>query len=275
MTVFLFWNLAKKAPVSLIGQACRDHNVDILILAELEISTNDLLMELNSNGEFRFFQQEKVPSAVTFFLRLPRNSINPVFDNGRISIQSITPPIGAHLIVAACHLPSKLHADDEDQSYNLRRLRREIDAAERKAGHQNTMVIGDFNLNPFEHGLRAVDGLHAVMDKRIAQRKPRIVQGEDWSYFYNPMWSRLGDESLGPPGTYFHSPSGVTDPYWHTLDQLLLRPGLLPYYQGKNLRVLTEIGSRSLLGAIGPDKSISDHLPLLIKLDTEQGQNND
>lgn len=274
MAVFLFWNLAKTVPPTLIGQACRDHNVDVLILAELEASTEAMLRQLNSGGEFRFFRPQTVRSSVSCFFRLPRSSVTPIFDNGRISIQRITPPIGAALIVAACHFPSKLHSSDEDQSYFLRRLRTEIDTAEKNAGHQNTMIIGDLNLNPFEPGLRAVDGLHAVMDKRIAQRKPRNFQGEHWDYFYNPMWRRLGDESSGPPGTYYRSASSVTDPYWHTFDQLLLRPSLLQYYQSDNLQVLTRIGSQSLLGAVGPDRSISDHLPLLVSLDIERGQQN-
>jgi hypothetical protein len=164
-----------------------------------------------------------------------------------------------------------LYNDSDDQSYNLRHLRKAIETVEKNAGHQNTMVIGDFNLNPFEHGLRAADGMHAVMDKRIAKKIERTIQAEKWDYFYNPMWSRLGDESSGPPGTFFLPGGNGSNPYWHTLDQLLLRPALLPYYQSQNLQVLTSIGERALLREIGLDKSISDHLPILIKLDTSLG----
>lgn len=85
------------------------------------------------------------------------------------------------------------------------------------------------------------------------------------------MWSRLGDESPGPPGTYYRSGGGISNPYWHMLDQLLLRPSLLPFYRKENLKVLAEVAGRSLLSEIGPDKSISDHLPLVIELELERG----
>ena len=126
-------------------------------------------------------------------------------------------------------------------------------------------------MNPFEEALNAADGLHAVMDKTIALRQPRHVRGELWDYFYNPMWSRLGDESDGPTGTYYRTAQHVNDYYWHTFDQVLLRPSLLKFYNKEKLKVLTSIAGTSLLGAVGTDKAISDHLPVLLALETEKG----
>lgn len=269
MVAFLFWNIPKKSSAPLIAQACRDNQIDILILAESQTPPAALLSELNSQGGTIFYQQPRLLDSLAIFLRLPPKSMIAIFDNDRFSIQRVAPPIGSEMIVAACHLPSKLYSDPEDQSYNLRRLRKEIAAAEAKEGHQNTVVIGDLNLNPYDPGLRAVDGMHAVMDKKIALRKPKRAQGQEWDYFYNPMWSRLGDESVGPPGTYYHSIGNIS-PYWHMLDQVLLRPSLLPFYKHQNLKILTEIGTTSLVGATGPDKKISDHLPVVMKLETEK-----
>lgn len=79
--------------------------------------------------------------------------------------------------------------------------------------------------------------------------------------FYNPMWSRLGDESAGPPGTYFYDGGSGTEKYfWHTFDQVLLRPGLLQAYETGHLEILTGIGTFPLDG--GP----SDHSPVLLRL---------
>jgi hypothetical protein len=41
------------------------------------------------------------------------------------------------------------------------------------------------------------------MDRSIANNIARVVQKQRYEMFYNPMWSRLGDASEGPPGTYF------------------------------------------------------------------------
>jgi len=81
--------------------------------------------------------------------------------------------------------------------------------AERRVGHARTVLIGDLNMNPFEAGMIAADGLNAVMDKRIAAKGFRKVSGKRMQFFYNPMWSRLGDESIGPSGTFYYRSSDI------------------------------------------------------------------
>ncbi len=82
-------------------------------------------------------------------------------------------------------------------------------AQETHLGHRNTVVIGDLNVNPFEDALTAADGLQGVMDRAVAARPARTVQGHAWDYFYNPMWSRLGDDSRVRP-----EPIGTLAPGW-------------------------------------------------------------
>lgn len=37
---------------------------------------------------------------------------------------------------------------------------------EEKIGHKCTVLVGDLNMNPFETGLIAANGLHATVSKR-------------------------------------------------------------------------------------------------------------
>jgi hypothetical protein len=271
MVTFMFWNVGGNSSADLVATACHEYQIDVLILAESNVSSTNLLGKLNSRGEFRFLEFDLVPSTIKFFFRLPAHSLKPIFDDGRVAIRNLTPPLGQQLLLVACHLPSKLHREESDQYYRLRSLRSEISRAESRVGHQNSLVIGDLNLNPFEASMTAPDGLHAVMDKRIARRAARRIQDATWDYFYNPMWSRLGDESSGPPGTYYYSGGRLIAYYWHTFDQVLLRPSLLKYYKKSNLRVLTKVGSTDLLNSSGLPGPFSDHLPLVLKLDIEKG----
>ena len=80
------------------------------------------------------------------------------------------------------------------------------------------------------------------------------------------MWSRLGDESEGQIGTHYYTKSGMIEYFWHTLDQVLLRPSLLPFYNQNNLKVIDEINGQSLIERGKISNQFSDHLPLLIKL---------
>ena len=133
----------------------------------------------------------------------------------------------------------------------------------------NTIVVGDFNMNPFDDGLASFYGFHSVMDKVVARKESRIVHGEERSFFYNPMWSLMGDGSQGPSGTYYYNSGGSKNFYWNMLDQVILRPDLIPFFPDNELRIISETYSCSLLRDSGvPDaRMASDHLPLLFKID--------
>ncbi len=128
-------------------------------------------------------------------------------------------------------------------------------------------------MNPFEPGLVASDGFHAVMDQKIARRRSRSVQGEDKPFFYNPMWGLMGDSSPGSSGTYYDSKGGYINYFWNTFDQVLLRPDLLNHFSQESLQVISEVGSKSLLAETGLLKSVSDHLPVLVRLSIERTMN--
>jgi hypothetical protein len=82
MAAYLFWNLGRKPHVDLIGSACREHEVDVLILAEPGARSAEILRSLNTAGEFRFDEFLTVPSSIKFFHRFPSNSMHAVFDDG-------------------------------------------------------------------------------------------------------------------------------------------------------------------------------------------------
>ena len=78
------------------------------------------------------------------------------------------------------------------------------------------------------------------------------------------MWGRMGDTSVGPPGTYYYS-RGY---FWNTFDQVLLRPALFEYFSNNQLQVIDKIAQKTLLTKNGKiDKKISDHLPIVITLE--------
>lgn len=122
-------------------------------------------------------------------------------------------------------------------------------------------------MNPFDDGMIAAQGFHAVMTKQQAQGKERTVQGRQYQYFYNPMWGQFGDRTDGPAGTYYHHGSKPLQYFWNMYDQVLLRPALMDKLTG--LEILTTDGIKPLLTAKNlPRKSdASDHLPILFRLE--------
>jgi hypothetical protein len=82
------------------------------------------------------------------------------------------------------------------------------------------------------------------------------------------MWSLLGDESRWPPGTFFRRESAAIGYFWHMFDQVLIRPALLDAFAFENMHVLTTTGARDIYDGEIIDASISDHLPLVVRLST-------
>jgi len=186
-----------------------------------------------------------------------------------MSIKHVQPILGHSFILAAVHLPSKLRLDADDQAGLCSRWVREVREAEARVGHLRTVVIGDLNMNPFEAGIVGAEGFHAVSSRAVAARNTRTVLAEERMFFYNPMWSMLGD-ALGPPVTYYYGSNKPITYFWNTFDQVLLRPELAQHFAPGDVIVASSAGGESLLGPGGtPNKRISDHLPVIATLRLE------
>lgn len=270
MMTFLFWNINKKPLQNTIGELAEIHEIDVLILAECEIERSDLLMQLNSISGPRFSEPYSESKRIVIYTRFPDSWLIPIAEEGELSIRHLENPVSdTHTLIVAAHLPSRMHRSEQDLMQLAPRWRQFIEDAEKRVGHKRTIVVGDLNMNPFDPGVISGEGLHGIMDKRIVGRGSRKVDGQDRDFFYNPMWSLLGDESVGPPGTYYYdASSNPLNYYWHTFDQVLLRPELVPLFPREALRVLTDTESNSLMNNRGiPDSNdISDHFPLLFRL---------
>lgn len=268
----LFWNINKKNLIEELRSISIEYDPDIIILAECQVSDAYVLSTLNVNIKRKYQLPINPSNRLSIYVRLNRDAVSPLTDSGGVAIRHVTPPLGLDFILVAVHLPSKLHSDPPDHFALSVRLSNAICEAESRVGHDRTIVIGDFNMNPFEDGLISADGLHAVMDRSIAMRENRIVQGEQKKFFYNPMWSRIGDMSEGPPGTYHYQSSKQVCFFWNTFDQVLLRPSLLDFFLEDNLKVITKFNGTNLLSASGKPNTtnFSDHLPVFINLKTEE-----
>jgi hypothetical protein len=63
----------------------------------------------------------------------------------------------------------------------------------------------------------------------------------------------------------------IQNSYWHIFDQVLLRPSLIKYFEHENLKILTDIGGEGLMRKHKLKHEISDHLPIVVEIKSEQG----
>ncbi len=145
---------------------------------------------------------------------------------------------------------------------------RDIEAVESITHTTNSILIGDFNMSPFESGIVASNGIngHQDLDYLSENLKGRKIDGKYYKFFYNPMWNFLGDNET-PYGTIYHRVSGHISHEWHCYDQILIRPEMKNLISNKSVKIISNVNGQSLLKKFNrPNEKYSDHLPILIEL---------
>ena len=270
MSTFLFWNINRKPLGDEIYRLVELHDVDVLMLAECRISVGAMLVSLNRDDrgwEFPFSEREKI----RVFTRFNSTFLSPRLEEPRWTIRELLLPGLPSIIMAIVHLHDKRSWNEASQSAACFDLSLDIKNVELQVGHHRTLVVGDFNMNPFEPGMLAANGLHTEATRSIARKTSRIVDEKTHRHFYNPMWNFFGDETNGPAGTYYYKSSELVRMPWNMFDQILIRPELFPFLKTNEIEILTgdsEEDEKSFLTAQGTPtkKRGSDHLPLLFKL---------
>jgi hypothetical protein len=175
-----------------------------------------------------------------------------------------------------------MHRSPERISSGVALLKGSIVQKERLHQCPHSLLIGDFNLNPFDQGLSSRDQLCGLMDEKASLRleKKYIKQGRgrdsENPIFYNPMWGCFGDRTQGPPATYRYVTQSHRDYLFYMFDQMMLRPSILKhlikYPNGLDIQIIDTIRSVPLISKRGiPLSGFSDHLPIVGKLNFKAG----
>jgi exonuclease III len=264
-----FWNTNKKSLTKNIVDFTYKKDLDILILVECTVSADTLETELRKERAENYSKLIFDNSKFKILTRLNTEYItnhDKEFGGNFWSIHKFVLPTLTPFSVVSVHFPSKLYWDDFSQSLEAVNLMSEIRKYENENG-KNSLLIGDFNMNPYEVGMTSSIGLHGVKDVNVAKKNYRQVQGIKYDFFYNPMWNFLGDK-CDVPGTYFYEKAVHNNVMWNTFDQVLIRPSLLDSFKISDIEITTKIGTTELIDSRTKEIKghFSDHLPLLISL---------
>ena len=172
---------------------------------------------------------------------------------------------GEVLLMAFVHgLDVRNYSDARRQSF-AERVAGELRFAASQQGTDRLVIVGDFNMNPYDPGMTLAAGLNSVMTRACAARGSRSEHDRSYEFFYNPMWNLFGDDTPGPAGTVWDG-SGQGPYGWSMFDQVLIHHSLVPRFRG--VRILTKAGGVTLTTPNGrPDgHTASDHFPILVTL---------
>lgn len=260
----LFWNVNKKNLDDLVAQIATHHDVDIIVLNE-HTSTNTL-NHLQTSVKETYYVPNIIQERNRFhcFCRNTKFGMEEIHDGSRTSFRRLN--VGTKVVLLALVHGVDVRNYDVDARRDFCGIL--VDDILFVTGEQkNTHVIllGDFNMNPYEPGICSARGLNAMTTKGCTERGTRTFLGTKYDFYYNPMWSLFGDNSSGPAGTiYDKSPQGKYG--WSMFDQVIVHHSLVNLFD--EVEILDHTGQTSLAKCNGrPDSSEkSDHFPILVTL---------
>lgn len=255
-----------------ISRLTAARHVDILIIAEYDFVDADLLQSLNNAHVDNYYAVPSSNPRLRLFCRLQNGRWKDRFSSqvsDRMTAHTLRVGNSRGIILICFHGHDRMSVPVEaDRADYAQDIASDIRLIEKDVGHTCTLVVGDFNMTPYEQGMVSIKGMHALMTKNLTHSVHKLERRISYPCFYNPMWSHLGDQPNRSPGSYFFSnTASATNTFWMLLDQVLVRRELMDSIS--QLAILNHDGADSLITNKGrPRKATySDHLPLFFKID--------
>lgn len=254
----LFWNLKGNKNEKWIEDIVRDKDIDIAIFAEYH---GVLFPDLISHLKNEYIQHDGYSGCEKVTLICKRN-INTVVrrEQSRYTLYSCY--IGDNLYnIIGLHLPAPPWATPSDRKSVIRKIVQDINELEKDSQNKKTVVIGDFNCNPFSEEIIEKDAFNAVLFKTLINEQEIVEYNEEKRRrFYNPLVHFLS-ETTQTLGSIYCS-SGNYQLYWNSFDQVLVRKELVEKIE--SIEYIKTVNGKSLVKKLKPDNTISDHLPLVV-----------
>lgn len=263
----VFWNLNNQIRAMEVVALFDLYNCDIAVFAEYADEDAVILAGLQVRGIHCCFLPTVGCRRIKILVRSELDSFSVKRESERYTFREYSAPGKIPTLFCMIHFQSKLHMNNEEQLVEAGYLKSEIEEVESEVGHGNTIVFGDFNMNPFDAGMYFANAMNSVPCKHVAKSGARNIQGREHSFFYNPSWNLLGDRNEAP-GSYYYGGGAYSRMHWNILDQIIMRPIISDRLDNNSLRVLTSIGADSLLSAMKRPR-LSDHLPLFFSINLE------
>ncbi len=150
MLSFLFWNM-KSDNVAALSGLVKEHDVDVLILAECPILPAAILERLNLS-RLEYFYDHSDCSKIQLFTRFPDEFVVPVMKTAGeplvgddFSIRRLLCPNREEILLCSVHFPYRLRQERIDQTAYTFRFAELIADAEDAAGHARTVLVGGWD----------------------------------------------------------------------------------------------------------------------------------
>jgi hypothetical protein len=259
----IYWNIKEKIKIDIIKDLLLSEQPQFLFLSEAGVTQIREIVDSIIDASYEYFETPgcnrvgiiKLSSVVTELMKQDSYySMIKAFDkSGEINIVSL-------------HLPSEMFQSMDALKSFLRRLRTDIGMQIGSSNEKEIILIGDFNVNPFESPMIGFDGFGASNGKNPRER---ITHLEETIFPYiNPTWRLYSRENY--PGTIkFNRPSGYSFDIleWHYLDQVIISKKLNDKIITDSIRVIESTSKYEYVDLVSGKINYSDHLALLYEFE--------
>ena len=165
MIRFLLWNTNQKPLEKTVANIARLYDIDVVVLVESAVPPGRMIHALTTQGGASYRRPFSLSERTVAYTRFTESLMPAVHETkDRLVIWHLKLPACTDILLAAVHLPSKMYFRDESQRDECFELSRTIRDEERRLGLERTVLVGDFNMNPFETGVVSAAGLNATSD---------------------------------------------------------------------------------------------------------------
>ncbi len=168
------------------------------------------------------------------------------------------------------HFPSPLRLEEcarDMRAINVSQVLRKIEEGIFDKSECKSIIVGDFNLQPYSQGIASVHGFNATMSIPKAKKLFRKIDGVQKLFYFNPTWKIMGDHK-NAQGTYYNS-SDQQDKsiFWYSFDELLIRPYFIDRFNWDYFGIVERTKDYEFIRNDVIDKSnYSDHLPIKFEI---------
>lgn len=166
---FLFWNANKKAPDLVITELAKEFSVDIIFLVEYSGCVNNLSSLIGQTVGQSYIVSSGMNKRFACLHRHPSIGLNEIAYHGRFSVRKLL--LGAlptlvcivHGVDAMNNRSATRMSFAQEMMADLRRLSRENEVP-------SLVILGDFNLNPYDEAMNQFAVFNAMMSKSCISR---------------------------------------------------------------------------------------------------------
>ncbi len=254
----VFWNIHNTAQPCLLSELIKEEDVGILILTESShINVGNFVKNLENYALYEGLSKNKLciiaKDNIEFSNILTKNRYTLAeckWNNLRFNL-------------GAVHLQSQNVEQSNEREETIRNLKNDLATYENIT--DKTMIIGDFNVQPYSNEMIAFNYFNAVVYKDLIKNEITTFENEQYKRFYNPTLTLISEKNK-VYGTHYYDNRNTL--FWEFLDQCIIRKSLLKNFI--KVGIMHKIRNNSLLKNKKPNNEISDHLPIYIILKGEQ-----